>query len=497
MSILPAPVLNPDRTAGTAIAVTWACLAVVAGVLVGVSSTEIAIIVVVAAVLAVACVINPLAALIAMVVLAPLRTLIATESAFQLPLDIGQLALVAVLASWLLYRMSHRRLPGVRYTPVYIPVGIFVFAAGLSGFTPISMSAWLSEWLKWVQVLLLIALCLDLARTTSVRWLAFALVLAGTANALVGIYQFFGGSGALHLLINDRYFRAFGTFGQPNPFGAFMGLMIPIAFGTLIGYGLRAWTRYRSAQTLPVAYVLWPIFYLICGGVMSVALIMSWSRGAWLGFGASLLILLVALPRRLSSGLIIAVAAGAVLAGLWATGRLPASIVERVSSAFLETFATNDVRGVDINPENYALVERLAHWQAAVNMATEHPLLGVGFGNYEAAYPGYRLINWKYPLGHAHNYYLNVLAETGIVGFISYLGMWCTILWLTWRTRQHPDPIGRLIAAGLLGSWVYLLVHSLTDNLFVNNLFLHLGVMFGMLAVLYNQCQSLGQLRTE
>jgi O-antigen ligase len=182
--------------------------------------------------------------------------------------------------------------------------------------------------------------------------------------------------------------------------------------------------------------------------------------------------------------------------GLWSTGRLPASIVERVSSAFQETFTTNDVRGVDIDPENYALVERLAHWQAAVNMATEHPYLGVGFGNYEVAYPSYRLLNWKFPLGHAHNYYLNVLAETGIIGLTAYVVLWLLLIRFTMRTRQHPDLLARSVTVGLMGTCTYLLVHSLTDNLYVNNLFLLLAVMFGMLAVLYNQCHSPSHLRT-
>jgi len=146
--------------------------------------------------------------------------------------------------------------------------------------------------------------------------------------------------------------------------------------------------------------------------------------------------------------------------------------------------------------ENYAVVERLAHWQAALNMARANPWLGVGLGNYEAAYPQYRLINWGFPLGHAHNYYLNILAEAGIIGLVGYAALWIGVFWLTWRTRQHPDPFSRLIAIGLLGSWTYLSVHSLTDNLYVNNLFLHLGVMFGLLAVLYRQVSAKVTLRS-
>ena len=56
-------------------------------------------------------------------------------------------------------------------------------------------------------------------------------------------------------------------------------------------------------------------------------------------------------------------------------------------------------------------------------MAETQPWLGVGFGNYAAAYPDFRLLLWENALGHAHNYYLNVAAEIGAIGLLAYLGM--------------------------------------------------------------------------
>ena len=111
----------------------------------------------------------------------------------------------------------------------------------------------------------------------------------------------------------------------------------------------------------------------------------------------------------------------------------------------------------------------------------------MGAGNYEVVYDRYRLLNWDEPLGHAHNYYLNILAEAGIIGLTGYVTLWMTMVWFTWRTREHPDTLSRCIAIGLLGTWSYLSVHSLLDDLYVNNLFLHLGVMIGILAILYDQ----------
>jgi O-antigen ligase len=228
-------------------------------------------------------------------------------------------------------------------------------------------------------------------------------------------------------------------------------------------------------------------FYALASALLAAGVFASWSRGAWLAAVIGLLVVVLALPRRWWVGVVMVLALVGVAAVLAGLGLLPSSITDRVNSAFSETFSVTDVRGVNITSENYALVERLAHWQAAVNMASERPWLGVGFGNYEAAYGDYRLIAWRIPLGHAHNYYLNLLAETGLLGLTTFIGFWLFVIGATWRARAHRDPQVHILAAGLLGAWGYLAVHSLTDNLFVNNLFLHIGTMLGLAALLYNQ----------
>ncbi len=454
----------------------WIGLALAAGLLAATQPPGITLVALALVVFALVGLITPLSALAVMAILAPLRTLIATEAPFQLPLDIGQIALIAVIGLWLISSLARRRtLPRPGWSRLYLPLIGFIVATGISAFSAISISAWLTEWLKWLQVLLLVVICLDLGAW---EWLIFLLVLAGVANAIIGIYEFFGGSGALVLLIANRFFRAFGTFGQPNPFGGFMGLLAPVALMATIGYGYR-WWHSRSRLNL-----LLTGFYGLASALLVIGLICSWSCGAWLGLAAALIAVLLALPRKWwhSAGLI--VTAVGLLVLLWVSGALPASVISRVQSATDELVAFSDVRGVAITPENFANVERLAHWQAAVNMITAHPWFGIGFGNYENAYSQYNFLNWQIALGHAHNYYLNVFAEAGIIGLIAYVALWVSIMAITWRARRHPDVLARLIVVGLFGTWTYLAVHSLTDNLYVNNLFLHLGILLGVLAVL-------------
>ncbi|MBE7514197.1 MAG: O-antigen ligase family protein [Anaerolineales bacterium] len=419
--------------------------------------------------------IDPRIGLTVTLIVAPLKTLIETEAALKLPLDVGQIALLITLAAWLMRSIADQRRIGLRWSGVYLPLCAFLFAAALSLWGAVSPSATVNELIKWVEILLVMAL---VGSSGGGWWVAGTLLIAASGQALLGIYQFRGGSGAPHLWILEfRYFRAFGTFGQPNPFGAFMGLTLPLALGMSYGLAAAAW-RKRNAR-----FAAWAALTLAAAAFIGGGLIVSWSRGAWLGFASAILMLLLCAPRKRWMGVLLLVFVIGGVALSVVSGLAPASLVARITDFAQDLTGIEDVRGRAINDDNYAVIERLAHWQAALGMANDHPLVGVGFGGYEAAYPAYALMNWSMALGHAHNYYLNVLAETGIVGLAAYVGMWLAYLMLTLRALRLADP-ERGIALGLLGVWVHLAVHSLFDKLFVNNLFLHIGAMLGLITVL-------------
>jgi len=145
---------------------------------------------------------------------------------------------------------------------------------------------------------------------------------------------------------------------------------------------------------------------------------------------------------------------------------------------------------VGINNANYAVVERLAHWQSAVEMWRAHFWTGVGLGGYGPAYPEFALINWPLALGHAHNIYLNMLAETGLLGLTVYLFLWGWIFGQTWRATRRASGMARGVAVGLLGAWTQLAVHQFFDNLYVNNVHLLVGLLLGLLVVVREYSES-------
>jgi O-antigen ligase len=213
---------------------------------------------------------------------------------------------------------------------------------------------------------------------------------------------------------------------------------------------------------------------------MSLAMVMSWSRGGWVGLAAALVVITVVRSRKaLVSAVAIALLMGYLL--LAGGGRyLPPAVVQRVAD-FVPYLGGVDVVSVAVTDANWAVVERMAHWLAAVGMFTDHPWLGVGIGNYPVAYPQYALGRWRDPLGHAHNYYLNIAAEAGIIGLGAYLLLFTACFVQAWRVIQRTQGYWRAVALGALGVLVHLSVHNLFDNLYVHSMNVQLGLFLGML----------------
>jgi putative inorganic carbon (HCO3(-)) transporter len=383
-------------------------------------------------------------------------------------------ALVAlVLAAWLL-RMMARREVRWRWPPLSLPLLLFLGVLLLSSLSAISLQHSLKEMVKWVEVLALYVMAANELGEQETYLLVAVMLGTGALAALQGIYQFLFQVGPEGFVLFGRFMRAYGTFEQPNPYAGYLGLTLPIALGVVMAGVLTMTGRAR---------IWWLIWAGGCGALMLAALIMSWSRGAWLGFAAAVAVMILALVVRKGRGaVLLVVAVLLVFYLLLAMGvmRVPPVVAERFSD-LLPYAGISDVRGAEVTDANFAVLERMAHWQSALAMWTDHPWLGVGIGNYEPAYGSYALPQWTEPLGHAHNYYLNIAAESGLLGLVAYLLLWGAALLGAWRATQRSRGIAWGVALGIVGVLVHLAVHHLFDNLFVHGIYLHLGLLLAVL----------------
>ena len=408
-------------------------------------------------------------------------------------LDSGQLFLLLTLTSWFIRGLYQKKIVIPRGT-FFAPMLLFLGVAFVSVLDAPSLTFGIRELIKWVEMWLIMMLLLSEVSQFDqpqqfIKLLVTLFLLSGFGQALIGIWQFgLRGIGPEHFIISGNFYRAYGTFEQPNPFGGLMHVTALFAIGIVTAFLNPAWHgvkayfgELKSTRVFRLPQLsMWPLFVVVCAGTAVLALLFSWSRGAWLGFaaGGAVLGLFWSQKRWIGFLGLVVIICGLAL-GLQ-FDLLPSAVDQRLLG-FVGDFQLGDVRGVDINDSNYSVLERLAHWQAAVDMARDQLWLGVGFGNYEAAYGSYALINWPAPLGHAHNYYLNILAETGMIGLVTYLFFWFVVFKQTIGELNRQSGLYRGLMLGLLACWVALSVHHLVDKLFVNNLYIHFGVLLGFL----------------
>jgi O-antigen ligase len=297
-------------------------------------------------------------------------------------------------------------------------------------------------------------------------------LFAGAAiEALIGLGQFLLGIGPEAFAIG-RFMRAYGTFEQPNPYAGYLGMLLPVMVAVLLS---RPGPRTKRA--------------VMGVGLLTVAAVgASLSRGAWVGIGLGAATMMVFWGHRSRLLLAIGIIAAVPVAALAFLNLLPVELSARLATA-LDYFRFIDVRSEVITSDNWAVLERVAHWQAAVDMIAANPIFGVGAGNYPAVYEQYMVAGWKEPLGHAHNYYLNMAAETGLTGLGLYLILLGTafasvIAWLLrYREARTGDLFWRAILLGVLGALVAASVHNLFDNLFVHGMSVQLGMLLAMAQV--------------
>ena len=118
---------------------------------------------------------------------------------------------------------------------------------------------------------------------------------------------------------------------------------------------------------------------------------------------------LIALLRRGAVGLL---AGGAALVLLAAADLLPGALTHALDRVLLV-----------LDPQASSLnFSRLEIWRDTLRMAADHLILGVGPGGFDTSFPRYHVST--NPVPHAHDQFLNVLAETGLLGLVALLFLW-------------------------------------------------------------------------
>ena len=288
-----------------------------------------------------------------------------------------------------------------------------------------------------------------------VKTLLFVLLVSAGLCYINGIVQYFTG---FDLVRRDGLVggAVSGSLVNPNDFGNYVVMFIPILLGLLTFKNLLL--RHRA--------VIFSIFLMSLFG-----LIFSHSRGSLVGFSVGILFFSFLKGKRFFLCTILV-----LLIGLFI---LAEPIKEKTLNA-------SSVEGVVVDI-------RIALWEEALNIIKDYPVTGAGLNTYSMIVPKYKV----HPLGgiYAHNSYLQMAAEIGLVGLMAFL--W--FLWSIFRKalKQFRHVLSsesfaikfanqRLILLGLMAGLFGFMANAFFDTTFFA---LRLIALFWvMLGVLVASC---------
>ncbi|WP_428067026.1 O-antigen ligase family protein [Candidatus Proelusimicrobium volucris] len=277
----------------------------------------------------------------------------------------------------------------------------------------------------------------------------FALLDVFTAVcAICGLYGILQNAG-LEMIwqININYefgSRAVSTFGNPNFLSSYLVIFLPMVF-----------LRFMKAKSGGEKFTFFAILVIICA-----YLAISMTRSSWLGVaGAGALLLLfkdfraLLLKNKMRAAAIIAVCFAVFF--LWPSGQGGDKYSPAASQRMAELNDLNDASafglGAPADKLNAAYHQRLMMWACGLEMFKESPLLGKGLTSFQTNYglcqgglmfKNPALGQLKTQANEAHNQFVQVLAESGLLGFISFICLLVAVFWGLWkavRAEKNED----------------------------------------------------------
>ncbi|MDP3704242.1 MAG: O-antigen ligase family protein [Candidatus Omnitrophota bacterium] len=366
-----------------------------------------------------------------------------------------EVAFGVLLLGWLVARLAPTSRATTIWTsrslrPVALAVGAYLGVCALS--ILVSSHPWLSvKGLvnKWLEYLLLFIIAADLAATPNVVTRSLTVMTWSSVFVVIeAVTQEVFRKGIFRGLPFIAYGRMSGPYENPIDLATYLMVVIPL----LLAYALTLRGVRRRA--------LWGVLLFVVA-----CFIKTEAFGAWVGFALALggLMMWQTTLRRQALVLLSAVVVGGGLL-LWRVGKL----------------------GVLFSLSEVGKIDRWVMWQAAIGMIRDRPILGHGLNTFMANYLTYWVGGEQAPR-YAHNCYLQVAAETGLIG----LGAFLVLLWQIFaHIRRGVTTLpsqDRLILLGMIAGLFAFAVQAGVDTNFYS---LRQAALFWTLAGLAVGCAS-------
>ena len=280
------------------------------------------------------------------------------------------------------------------------------------------------------------------------RVLVRTIMIFGFLLAIFGLTQSFTSPTKVYWIRELKQSTAFGPFINRHHFAGYMELTIALPLGLLFSGAVDKEKR---------------LLYLFVAGLMGVALVMTTSRGGIISLVLEIVFLVVVTgiwrtqnERRrtklsplkrvltrigLTAGLLVALFFGVLLLG-----------GEFSINRFIDSVNTND-----------PTTGRAHFWAVTLDIIKAHPYVGTGLGAFGVVYTRYDSRNGLFRLEQAHNDYLQVLSDAGIIGGVLALSFVVLLFYKAISRAKSRDDFRRGVALASLSGCFAVLVHSFFD----------------------------------
>ncbi|MEA3305689.1 MAG: O-antigen ligase family protein, partial [Candidatus Omnitrophota bacterium] len=377
---------------------------------------------------------------------------------------IFEITAAVMFLTWVLKILKNNIIEFIK-TPITIFIFLFIFYVFLQLFSRYSVlatryfHATRIELLKIIAYSMIFFVTLNTIKTKQqITRILSVIIATGFLMSVLYLIHYFGVNAPRGII-------------NPDHFSAYLGMIIPLTLGLLFvkakSYELRAKSQSGAQHFL--------LFF--CVITMSTALFFTMSRGGMFSFIFALLIIAGLVLTRKSikkkGWLISAVLIFIILTITW-LGATP--VVEKILSI-----------KVEITSRYFG--GRLPIWQGTAELIKDYPMFGTGLGTFNYIFPKYQpagIISKHYT--YAHSDFLELLSETGIIGFS--LFALCPMLYALYvfrRFRKRHDPWIIGISIGIFGSLAAIFVHSFADfNLHIPANAVLLTILLSLFIVILN-----------
>jgi len=340
----------------------------------------------------------------------------------------------------------------IKQSFVHVPIVIFILAiiiATVTSLDPIGSFRDLAIHLSALGLLFIMVNSINSKNELNVMLIAF--VFTATLVALYGIYQYFVGVELDPAWVDEVTnpnitIRVFSVFGNPNILAEYLIMSIPVSVALF-------WNSKRLIKKL---------IFLLTSMILAGTLVLTLSRGGWLGFAFGIFVFMFLVEKRL---LLLCIPVGVLSVFV-----LPQSIINRIQTIGSLADSSN--------------AWRITTWKITIDIIRDHWVAGVGFG-YIPFKKTFETYIRTMPTFHAHNTYLEIAAELGIVGIILFIIMIFVIYkYAIINSKKNKDKYIKVITAGLLGGIGSLLFQGLVEHvLYMPKIIITFWTMIGFILV--------------